>query len=176
MTKFKLSPETLRQIASDYKLEPKLLEEVVRIFGRFDQNNDGMITKGELSDAITLVRAGLNTFPTRDGELQALIEEIDQNYDGKIEFIEFCSVILPYIDIVFARPRFSLDSEEDSRTNGMHQKNNGRASSNRQPLIKQNSLASYNTRRVSRNVLFGFFGTQLFLFPFFGNFWVFYSV
>ena len=147
MTKFTPTTETLHQIATDYKLEPKLVDEVVRIFGRFDQNGDGLITKEELSDAINLVRAGLNSFPSRDGELQALIEEIDQNYDGKIEFKEFCSVVLPYIDIVFARPQFSLDSSVDMKNNTKQYFSNGRASTNRHSLMKQNSLASYNTER-----------------------------
>ena len=86
MEKYTPSLKVLKQIAAEYKLDLKLVEEVVLIFGRFDKNHDGLITKSELSEAINLVRAGLTSFPSREGELQALIDEIDQNYDGKIEF------------------------------------------------------------------------------------------
>lgn len=143
MQKYMPPTDLIQNIADKYNLNRAIINEVVNLFNRFDKNKDGFITQKELSEAANLVQAGLSN--SHEGELTELIEEIDQNYDGKIQFTEFCSVIVPYIDVVFAEPCFS-----DLKNNGRNgsQGWSGRPGAQQKVLKKQNSLAHYNTSMV----------------------------
>lgn len=58
--------------------------ELKRIYEMFDKNGDGRITKKELNDS--LVNMGISI---SDEELTSMIEKIDSNHDGWMDFEEF---------------------------------------------------------------------------------------
>lgn len=58
--------------------------EMRKVFKQFDVNNDGVICSNELSDFVE--RLG---FKMSREEVQALVQTVDQNSDGKVDFNEF---------------------------------------------------------------------------------------
>ncbi|KAJ2146345.1 Calmodulin [Coemansia sp. RSA 678] len=76
------------------------IKELRDAFAIFDKNNDGMISKEELG---VLMRS-LSHNPT-DEEISKMINEIDENGDGKIDFSEFIAMM--------ARQPMSADGHED---------------------------------------------------------------
>jgi calmodulin len=74
--------------------------ECKEVFDLFDKDKDGSITTRELGD----VMRALGANPTQ-AELQEMVNEVDSNDSGKIEFKEFLDL--------FARKLKDPDSEED---------------------------------------------------------------
>ena len=64
------------------------LTEYREAFGMFDKNGDGTITINELGT----VMKSLGTNPT-NAELQDIINEVDADGNGKLEFDEFCNLM-----------------------------------------------------------------------------------
>ena len=58
------------------------------IFDQFDKDKDGMITARELANAMY----SMGQMPT-DDEVNAMIEEVDLNKDGKIDLDEFITLM-----------------------------------------------------------------------------------
>ncbi|CAG5110485.1 Oidioi.mRNA.OKI2018_I69.chr2.g4884.t1.cds [Oikopleura dioica] len=70
-------------------LPKELVDEIRTTFKIFDQDDDGKITTKELG---TVLRS-LGQNPT-DGELQELINQVDYNRNGVIEFDEFVDLMM----------------------------------------------------------------------------------
>ncbi|XP_077987619.1 neo-calmodulin-like [Glandiceps talaboti] len=84
------------------EVTPEQLAEFKEAFSMFDKNGDGKITTGELG---TVMRSlGLN--PT-DEELDDMINEIDADGNGTVEFPEFISMMV--------KKRSHSDPETDLR-------------------------------------------------------------
>ena len=66
------------------QLSDKTLEQCKQVFDLFDKNKDGSITTNELGD----IMKALGANPTKE-ELQQMLNEVDTDGSGKIEFREF---------------------------------------------------------------------------------------
>ena len=82
------------------QLQEEKVTECKEVFDLFDKDKDGAITTKELGD----VMRALGANPTQ-AELQEMINEVDQDGSGKIEFKEFLEL--------FARKMKDPDTEED---------------------------------------------------------------
>ena len=69
------------------KFPNKKLEECKEVFDLIDKDKDGLITTNELGD----IMKALGANPTKE-ELQQIINEVDREGSGKIEFKEFFDV------------------------------------------------------------------------------------
>ena len=76
-----------------YKMVEQLSEEQIRIykesFDVFDKDGDGTITSKEFGS----VMRSLGQNPSQ-AQLQVMIEEFDKNKNGKIDFLEFCEIMV----------------------------------------------------------------------------------
>ena len=76
-----------------YKMVEQLSEEQIRIykesFDVFDKDGDGTITSKEFGS----VMRSLGQNPSQ-AQLQVMIEEFDKNNNGKIDFLEFCEIMV----------------------------------------------------------------------------------
>mmetsp|Transcript_24345 Transcript_24345/g.41895 ORF Transcript_24345/g.41895 Transcript_24345/m.41895 type:complete len:164 (-) Transcript_24345:1032-1523(-) len=63
--------------------------ELQKAFNFFDKDNDGLISAVELRDV--MLRLGENVTVE---ECAAIIDEADQNGDGKIDFHDFCTILM----------------------------------------------------------------------------------
>ncbi|KAH8925291.1 calmodulin [Atractiella rhizophila] len=70
------------------KLSPEQLQEYKDTFALFDKNGDGTISTAELGDVMKALNQGAT-----DSQLKEMINEIDQNKDGTIDFDEFLAMI-----------------------------------------------------------------------------------
>lgn len=77
-------------MATAEALQPEQLKQLKDIFRRFDMDSDGSLTQLELA---ALLRS-LGLKPTGD-QLHSLLSSIDANSNGKIEFDELVSALLP---------------------------------------------------------------------------------
>ncbi|GCA64273.1 hypothetical protein KIPB_013786 [Kipferlia bialata] len=84
------------------ELSKEQIDEYQEAFNLFDKNGDGTITTKELG---TVMRS-LGQNPT-EAELQDMINEVDADGNGTIEFIEFVNLML--------RKSKNVDSEEELR-------------------------------------------------------------
>ena len=82
------------------QLQEEKVTECKEVFDLFDKDKDGSITTKELGD----VMRALGANPTQ-AELQEMINEVDQDGSGKIEFKEFLDL--------FAKKIKDPDTEED---------------------------------------------------------------
>ena len=82
------------------QLQEDKVAECKEVFDLFDKDKDGAITTKELGD----VMRALGANPTQ-AELQEMINEVDTDDSGKIEFKEFLSL--------FAKKMKDPDTEED---------------------------------------------------------------
>ncbi|KAL4441167.1 hypothetical protein ABPG74_002117 [Tetrahymena malaccensis] len=76
-------------------LERKIFNEkeyLQKAFNLFDQDGDGHITKDEISRIIGNAEDDSQTSEIEQ-QIQQIIDQIDINQDGKIQFEEFCSII-----------------------------------------------------------------------------------
>ncbi|XP_068651115.1 probable calcium-binding protein CML18 [Aristolochia californica] len=76
--------------AEPVKLDDEQIAELREIFRSFDRNNDGSLTQLELGSLLRSL--GLKPSPT---QLDALIQKVDTNSNGLIEFSEFVSLVAP---------------------------------------------------------------------------------
>ena len=83
------------------QLQEEKVTECKEVFDLFDKDKDGAITTKELGD----VMRALGANPTQ-AELQEMINEVDQDGSGKIEFKEFLEL--------FARKMKDPDTEEEA--------------------------------------------------------------
>ncbi|KAJ2479286.1 hypothetical protein IWW56_003193 [Coemansia sp. RSA 2131] len=99
--KCNVSLESIRAISHSVEVtNNENIKELRDAFAIFDKNNDGMISKEELG---VLMRS-LSHNPT-DEEIGDMINEVDENGDGKIDFSEFIAMM--------ARQPMSSDGPED---------------------------------------------------------------
>ncbi|XP_021899249.1 calmodulin-like protein 2 [Carica papaya] len=61
--------------------------ELKRVFGTFDKNGDGFITKQELRESMKSMRMSMT-----ETEVEEMVSKLDSNGDGLIDFEEFCLV------------------------------------------------------------------------------------
>ncbi|XP_063428900.1 neo-calmodulin-like [Mytilus trossulus] len=87
-------------MSSTYGLTPVQVEEFRQAFKLFDKDGDGTVSTNELG----VVMRSLGQKPT-DEELHAMINEVDEDGNGEIDFDEFLSMI--------AKKMGDIDSEED---------------------------------------------------------------
>jgi len=66
---------------------PRAMDAVVAEFRRFDCNGDGSITRNELSRVLKGLQPGLWT----ESKITQLMDAVDRNHDGLIQFEEFVS-------------------------------------------------------------------------------------
>ncbi|XP_061991753.1 calmodulin-like protein 3 [Rosa rugosa] len=59
--------------------------ELKRVFATFDKNSDGFITKQELKESLKNIRVFMS-----DEEVEEMVNKVDANGDGLIDFSEFC--------------------------------------------------------------------------------------
>lgn len=59
--------------------------ELKRVFGTFDKNGDGFITKEELRESLRNIRVFMT-----ETEVEEMVVKVDANGDGLIDFDEFC--------------------------------------------------------------------------------------
>lgn len=71
------------------KLKPAELAEYKEVFAMFDKDGDGTIDSAELGT----VMASLGVNPSAT-ELQEMIEEVDTDKNGTIDFNEFCNLMI----------------------------------------------------------------------------------
>ena len=70
------------------QLSEEQIQECKETFKMFDKDGDGTITAKELG--IVMRQLGLN--PTED-DLLEMIQEVDENGDGEINFMEFITIM-----------------------------------------------------------------------------------
>ncbi|GFY99717.1 EF hand calcium-binding protein family [Actinidia rufa] len=61
--------------------------ELKKVFATFDKNNDGFITKQELSESLRNIGIHMS-----EGEVAGMVEKVDSNGDGLIDLGEFCEL------------------------------------------------------------------------------------
>jgi Ca2+-binding EF-hand superfamily protein len=83
----------LRQLAQTYRLSDEVLKSYQEAFRIFDRNNDGCITREELGT----VMKSLGHQPS-DNELQDMVNEVDVDGSGTIEFDEFVQMMAKRIE------------------------------------------------------------------------------
>ncbi|CAA3006581.1 calmodulin 3 [Olea europaea subsp. europaea] len=64
--------------------------ELKNVFATFDKNHDGFITKKELEES--LKRIGISA---TEKDVEEMVEKVDSNRDGLIDFDEFCKLFDP---------------------------------------------------------------------------------
>ncbi|GMJ00237.1 hypothetical protein like AT1G32250 [Hibiscus trionum] len=72
------------------KIDDEQLEELRDIFQSYDRNKDGCITQLELGSLLRSL--GLNP---RSDEVEAVIQKVDANNDGLVEFSDFMTIVAP---------------------------------------------------------------------------------
>lgn len=82
--------------------------EMKRVFEKVDENNDGLICAQDLLRFMT--RLG---FQLSQDEAVSMLESVDSNGDGRVDFQEFLSLYRSLCDGDAATPSPSLDDEED---------------------------------------------------------------
>lgn len=73
-------------------------------FSVFDENNNGQITKDELHKV-------MSRFDLSEQELEELLQEVDDDGDGKINFEEFCELVLEETEVKTGYQDLPLYSE-----------------------------------------------------------------
>lgn len=85
---------------------------LAEVFCEMDMNNDGVLESKEIKSSLAKIGISANK-----GEVKLLIEELDSNHDGKVEFGEFCRLFLlcheADVENVFEIWRQCIDSEID---------------------------------------------------------------
>lgn len=79
----------LRRVTTADNITEEQIAEFKDAFGLFDQDNSGTITTDELGD----VMRSLGQNPT-DEDLKKMVDEIDQDGDGTIDFPEFLTMLI----------------------------------------------------------------------------------
>lgn len=87
-------------MSNTYGLTAEQVEEFRQAFKLFDKDGDGTVSTNELG----VVMRSLGQNPT-DEELHAMINEVDEDGNGEIDFDEFLSMI--------AKKMGDIDSEDD---------------------------------------------------------------
>ncbi|XP_008457058.2 calmodulin-like protein 7 [Cucumis melo] len=64
---------------------PPSAMELKKVFGTFDKNDDGFITKKELMESLKSMRMMIT-----EKDAEEMLKEVDENGDGLIDFEEFC--------------------------------------------------------------------------------------
>ncbi|KAI9314589.1 calmodulin 2 [Dichotomocladium elegans] len=65
-------------------ITPEERESLKQAFGLYDRDGDGSITAAEFSDILKSLNVGAT-----DKEIEAIIQAVDRNHDGQIDFEEF---------------------------------------------------------------------------------------
>ncbi|XVF88335.1 hypothetical protein PTKIN_Ptkin19aG0042400 [Pterospermum kingtungense] len=99
----------LTQVISVAGNDSKKLE-LKRVFGTFDKNGDGFITKEELRESLRNIRMFM-----AEKEVEEMIVKVDANGDGLIDFDEFC-ILCKAMDEKGVRGE---GGEEDGNINGV---------------------------------------------------------
>ena len=83
--------KTIISLLAGLRLQQEELEEIKKMFNLLDKNKDGTLSKAELRqglDNLTLFEM-LQDLNEDEDSFQAVIEKIDLDNDGRIDYIEF---------------------------------------------------------------------------------------
>jgi calmodulin len=71
-------------------METHTTEEIMSVFREIDEKGLGYISSDDLRQILNHLGE-----PLSEQEVEEIISEIDKNKDGKIDFDEFCAVMMP---------------------------------------------------------------------------------
>ena len=96
-------PPKEEEVVEQRKLSDAQKAEIKSIFVLYDANNNGLLEKKELFEALTA--SGYD-----DDEIEEMFEEYDQDGSHAIDFDEFCAMLeSSYLDFVKSMSRQNLD-------------------------------------------------------------------
>ena len=78
-------------------------------FDAVDLDGSGFLEKNELSDVMRNVASEMKVKPPTDGDIDAVLKELDEDYDERVSKDEFLSLIVQVL-------KKMLESEEDLQT------------------------------------------------------------
>ena len=79
-------------------------------FDAVDLDGSGYLEKDELSEVMRNVAHEMKVKPPTDGDIDAVLKELDEDYDEKVSKDEFLTLIVQVL-------KKMLESEEDLQTN-----------------------------------------------------------
>jgi Ca2+-binding EF-hand superfamily protein len=78
-------------------------------FDAVDLDGSGFLEKNELSDVMRNVASEMKVKPPTDGDIDAVLKELDEDFDERVSKDEFLSLIVQVL-------KKMLESEEDLQT------------------------------------------------------------
>lgn len=78
--------------------ETSWFDKMKESFYTIDLDHDGLITADELRNLTQSIDEKLS-----ETDLKAMIEQVDKNKDGKIDFIEFCEITTDFFKFQYER-------------------------------------------------------------------------
>lgn len=75
------------------KVKPNTKNDLVLAFKKMDINGDGLISFGELKKALTMYGEKMD-----ESDVQEILEEADDNGDGRLDYEEFCEMLVSTAD------------------------------------------------------------------------------
>ncbi|XP_038889113.1 calmodulin-like protein 3 [Benincasa hispida] len=82
--------------------------ELKKVFGTFDKNNDGFITKKELMESLKNMRMLIT-----EKDAEEMLKGVDENGDGLIDFEEFCVLGEKLVMGFGEKKKICVEDEED---------------------------------------------------------------
>lgn len=84
--------DTISRLARLYHLSEKKLRHLYEAFQIFDKNSDGSVTMKEIDDVMQSLG-----FSVSEDELESVINKVDSNRNGSIEFEEFLRLMFQHL-------------------------------------------------------------------------------
>ncbi|EDO42554.1 predicted protein [Nematostella vectensis] len=121
------------------KERPTSKETLLKAFKKIDVNGDGFITFDELFKMLTTKGERMTK-----SEVQSILDEADYNHDGKLDYNEFCNMIMSTSEscVQKSMDKFGLSEQEKKSSSSSSLSRKGSKSENRiasSPLSKENS-------------------------------------
>ena len=69
-------------------------KQIAETFKRFDKDGNGVLDRKEIKCAITELDKETSNFNLTEEEIDAMIDNLDRNGDGQIDFMEFLNLIM----------------------------------------------------------------------------------